>query len=160
MTAERIPELPTDRHFLDLSETCLYMVHFGLWPFFRKSQKIVYIGLLKVNQKVFLKERRRLLEPFKDILNLYVTNLKAIKCYIWALTGHIEICIRWIPLGTLKSYLVNDGVHGTINLKKKNMKKRWRISLSVSIKLAKFYLWFVFPGLYNDRSKIRRPKKW
>ena len=30
----RIPELPTGRYFLDLSETCLYMVHFGLGPFF------------------------------------------------------------------------------------------------------------------------------
>ena len=24
---DRIPELSKDRHFLDLSETCLYMVH-------------------------------------------------------------------------------------------------------------------------------------
>ena len=32
--------LPTDRHFLELSETCLYMVHLGLGPFF-KVEKIV-----------------------------------------------------------------------------------------------------------------------
>ena len=38
---DRISELPTDRHSLDLSESCLYMVHFGLGPFFRKSQKMV-----------------------------------------------------------------------------------------------------------------------
>ena len=43
---DRNPELPTDSHFLDLSETCLYMVHFGLGPFFRKWHKIVYIGSL------------------------------------------------------------------------------------------------------------------
>ena len=35
----RISELPTGRYFLDLSETCLYMVHFGLGPFFRKLQE-------------------------------------------------------------------------------------------------------------------------
>ena len=35
-----------DRHFLDMSETCLYMVHFGLEPFFSEIAKIVYIGLL------------------------------------------------------------------------------------------------------------------
>ena len=35
---DRIPELPIDIHFLDLSETCLYMVHFGLGPFFLKLQ--------------------------------------------------------------------------------------------------------------------------
>ena len=29
-----IPELPTDRNFLPLSETCLYMVHLGLGPVF------------------------------------------------------------------------------------------------------------------------------
>ena len=39
----------TDRQilFLDLCETCLYMVHFDLGPFFRKTQKSVYIGLPK-----------------------------------------------------------------------------------------------------------------
>ena len=34
-------ELPTDRHFLELSETCLYMVHLGLGPFFPEVAKIV-----------------------------------------------------------------------------------------------------------------------
>ena len=38
-TSDRIPKLPTDRHFLELSKTCLYMVHLGLGPFFRKLQK-------------------------------------------------------------------------------------------------------------------------
>ena len=40
-TIERIPELPTDKYFLllDLPETCLYMVHCGLGPSFRKLQK-------------------------------------------------------------------------------------------------------------------------
>ena len=32
--ADRLPELLIDRHFFDLSETCLYMVHFGLEIFF------------------------------------------------------------------------------------------------------------------------------
>ena len=36
---DRIPELPTDRYFLDLSEKCLYTVNFGLGPFLWKSQK-------------------------------------------------------------------------------------------------------------------------
>ena len=27
---DKVPESPTDIYFLDLSETCLYMVHFGL----------------------------------------------------------------------------------------------------------------------------------
>ena len=27
---DRIPKLPTDRHFLNLSETCLYLVHFSI----------------------------------------------------------------------------------------------------------------------------------
>ena len=45
-TADRIPELPTDRHFSELSEMCLYIVHFGLEPFFDNRKKNVYIGLL------------------------------------------------------------------------------------------------------------------
>ena len=36
---DRMPKLPTDRHFLEVSETCLYMVHLGLESFFRKLQK-------------------------------------------------------------------------------------------------------------------------
>ena len=42
---QTIDRIPIDRHFLDLSETCLYMVHFGLGPFFLNSQKHIYIGL-------------------------------------------------------------------------------------------------------------------
>ena len=38
-TIDRIPELPTDRHFLEFSETCLYIVHFGLEPFLQKSEE-------------------------------------------------------------------------------------------------------------------------
>ena len=45
-TTDRTPELPTDGHFLDLSETFLYMVHFDLGHFLWKTQKNVYIGLL------------------------------------------------------------------------------------------------------------------
>ena len=30
----QIPALPTDRQFLDLSETCLYMINFGIGSFF------------------------------------------------------------------------------------------------------------------------------
>ena len=52
---DRIPELPTN-----ISKNCqkrvyiyIYMIHFGLGPFFRKSQtKKIYIGLLKVNQNL------------------------------------------------------------------------------------------------------------
>ena len=36
-TTDRIPELPRDRCFLDLSEICFYMVHFGLRTFFWKK---------------------------------------------------------------------------------------------------------------------------
>ena len=45
---DRILELPTNnRHFVDLSESYLYMVHFGLEPFFGNSKKnFKYIGLL------------------------------------------------------------------------------------------------------------------
>ena len=39
MTTKRISELPKDRHFLDLSETCLYMVRFSLGPFFLEILK-------------------------------------------------------------------------------------------------------------------------
>ena len=36
---DRIPELLTHRHLLDLSKTCLYMVHFNLSQFFWKTKK-------------------------------------------------------------------------------------------------------------------------
>ena len=50
-TTDKIPELPTNRHFLELAETCLYMVHFGQGPFFRKSQKnCVHRFIIKINQ--------------------------------------------------------------------------------------------------------------
>ena len=45
----RISELPTDRNFLDLSETCLYMVHFTLGIFSEK-------GLLKDKEHWFTVE--------------------------------------------------------------------------------------------------------
>ena len=38
-TTDRIPKLPTERHFLELSKTCLYMANLGLVPYFRKLQK-------------------------------------------------------------------------------------------------------------------------
>ena len=34
-------ELPSDRHFLDMPETCLYMVHFSLGLFFSKILELV-----------------------------------------------------------------------------------------------------------------------
>ena len=42
-----------DRHFLDLSETCLYIVHFYLGPFLRKSQTkyCSHSFTINVNQK-------------------------------------------------------------------------------------------------------------
>ena len=46
----RQTELSTDRHFLDLSETCLHMVHFGLRRFYRPSLH----RFTKRNQKVLL----------------------------------------------------------------------------------------------------------
>ena len=39
-TTDRIPEFPTGRHFLHLSETCLYMVHFSLGSFFGNRKKM------------------------------------------------------------------------------------------------------------------------
>ena len=36
----RIPKLPADKHFLDVSGTCSYAVHFGLGPFFGNSKKL------------------------------------------------------------------------------------------------------------------------
>ena len=45
---DRISELPSHRLFLDLSEMCLYMVHFGLGPFFEK--KCIHRFIIKINQ--------------------------------------------------------------------------------------------------------------
>ena len=39
---DSIPELPTDRHFLDFSEMCLYMVHFGLESTIKVDQNQPY----------------------------------------------------------------------------------------------------------------------
>ena len=39
MTTDKIPQLPVDRHFLFLYDSCLYMVHSCLGPFFGKLQK-------------------------------------------------------------------------------------------------------------------------
>ena len=47
----RISELPTDRHFLDLSETCLYMVHLRLEHFFPKFLSIKSIYFFVNNVK-------------------------------------------------------------------------------------------------------------
>ena len=48
-------ELPTDRHFLDLSKTCSYMIHFGL--FFRNREIVKKVSThsftIKVNQKYY-----------------------------------------------------------------------------------------------------------
>ena len=53
-TTDRIPKLPTDRHFLELSETCLYMVHQGLGPCLPEVAKIVGTqDYLKSNPKYF-----------------------------------------------------------------------------------------------------------
>ena len=38
-TTDRIPKLTTDRHFLELSETCFYIVNLGLGPFFPEVAK-------------------------------------------------------------------------------------------------------------------------
>ena len=47
--------VPTDRHILELSETCLYMVHLRLEPFIWKLQKQwEHRFTLKVNQNTFL----------------------------------------------------------------------------------------------------------
>ena len=47
--SDRIPELPTDRHFLDLSETCL-IVYFSLVP----RKKIQHGFNTKVNKKCLI----------------------------------------------------------------------------------------------------------
>ena len=36
---DRIPILPIDRHFVFLTDSCFYMVHFGLGHFFSESRK-------------------------------------------------------------------------------------------------------------------------
>ena len=41
----RILELPTDIHFVDLSETYLYMVHFGLEHFFVNRKNCLHISV-------------------------------------------------------------------------------------------------------------------
>ena len=49
-TTDRIPKLPTDRHFLELSKTYLYMVRLGLEPFYPEVAKNSgNIRLLKSN---------------------------------------------------------------------------------------------------------------
>ena len=45
---DRIPKLPTDRHFL--SESCLHMIHLGLGPF-RFTEKLTKIGLVEEAKK-------------------------------------------------------------------------------------------------------------
>ena len=48
---DRIPELPTDRYyFLELSETCLYMVHFGQGPFFGNRKNRLHRFTIESNQ--------------------------------------------------------------------------------------------------------------
>ena len=53
-TTARIPELPTDRHFLDLSEKCLNVVHFGLGPFFKKKCLNCFQNKPKTIRRLFL----------------------------------------------------------------------------------------------------------
>ena len=47
---DKISKLPTNTHFLDLSETCLYMVHFGLGPFSTIAKNCLHTFTIKVNQ--------------------------------------------------------------------------------------------------------------
>ena len=50
---DRNTKLTTDRHFLELSKTWLYMVNLGLGPFFPELYKNSgNIGLLKSNSKI------------------------------------------------------------------------------------------------------------
>ena len=50
-----IQELPTDRNFLDLSETCLYMVHFAMRHTSENSKKTRNISLPEdVNNEILL----------------------------------------------------------------------------------------------------------
>ena len=39
MTTDRIPKLPADKHFLFLSDSCLFMVHLDLRPLFPEIAK-------------------------------------------------------------------------------------------------------------------------
>ena len=50
-TTDRTAELPIDSHFLDLSETYLYMVNFGLGTFFGNRKKYLHRFTMKENQK-------------------------------------------------------------------------------------------------------------
>ena len=40
----------TDRHFLELSETCLYMVYLGLGPFQEIAKNCLHSFTIEVNQ--------------------------------------------------------------------------------------------------------------
>ena len=54
-TTGRQTELPTDRHFLDLSEMCLYNDHFGLSHFFSKIAKnCLHKFNIKVNKNMYV----------------------------------------------------------------------------------------------------------
>ena len=48
-----IPKLQTGYHFLDLSEMCLYMVHFCLGPFFSKITKKCLSGVFILIEGIF-----------------------------------------------------------------------------------------------------------
>ena len=50
-TSNRIPKLQTDTHFLELSETCLYMVILGLGSFSGNCKNSKNIGLMKSKPK-------------------------------------------------------------------------------------------------------------
>ena len=51
---DRISEFPTDRHFFDLPETCLYMAHFSLGPFLEIAKNCRHMFSIKVNQNLKL----------------------------------------------------------------------------------------------------------
>ena len=52
---DRIPGLPIDRHILNLSETCLYLINFGLEPFFSENcKKNVYHKSKPKGEKILM----------------------------------------------------------------------------------------------------------
>ena len=83
----------TDRHFLDLSEKCLYMVHFDLGPFFENCKKLSTQFHYKNNPrslvydfKVFQISNDKPFHPyqvylliFKKISNFFSKKVKIIK---------------------------------------------------------------------------------
>ena len=93
-------ELPTDRHFLGLSETCLYTVHFGLGHFFRKSQ---HRFTIKVNRALM-----------HSLIQMLIPNLYQSIYFDWLQKNHNLFDI--ISIENLYKYLQKPIICQEFNL--------------------------------------------